>query len=960
MPLEDNLVVILGPGGEPSGVGVLVDASTALTCAHVVNAALGRSEYSSQPPGATDHVVVRQHGSDLSIPTSVVQDSWRAPGIEPPADVCLLSLAKPLRVAPASLRHRLDLVGTAFRAAGVPQGWDVDFATGGVEGQADNGTWLLRPPPALRSAGAFGWLPGPLPGVITERFSGGPVEVEGHIVGIVVARRAKRADLTAYMIPADHFPPAVRPPVQHTLVEQQFPHVSMLIGELRGPRDPGDVAAFDIRVRQCNGFGEVLASQAKSQSAYEAADLGPSQYLDALLSTYPPGKHIVVGAGGSGKSSFLSRVIEAAPRRKLVPFYLDFSVDTRNTALGADSARALLDECFARFGGRGSVEHLLALCNTPHPDGLRALLVIDGFNEVRRNWEDDLKRISALAAMDLAPATILIADRLVKRSSQHFGYAAIVPVSDEAAVEALSAAGTTPPADTEAWRPILSAPLFLSMLSSRLDGSADAKRYTVQGRSPTRFGVLDRFFRTVCQLKDLQLDVLSDVAFAMYDKGATRLPASEFDGLLKRLAGPDMSEPLREILDKHGLLLSLMDNDVRLVALRHQLLQDWLVARKIARACEDEEPSLLRASAFDTVSLNGASSDALELSVEAVYERELAAKTGLGVERLVTELYDWNAWITVECVRSVDQRVHGEGPIAPWIRRAIYALTLEKRFDVFLHTALRAQALAEEQSASDAAEFVHARSLEEQVAIARVADGTNASGKEWAALYSCADSEACDMDYLWKDPLFGWTCANVLRRTGMSPNQAAELLRQYEISRNTADRDERPASFRWRIVHALGGAPAAAVGLRLVEIGLDRREQRHVRYGAIRSAVEVAALSASPEIIRQTLTALREGLPSLLNEGTATQLKQLRRVVAVNEDCTRVTPKARRTWLDCGIAEFEALMEDGARLEQQKASGVVARWEMWSRMLHDLPTDDGSWDARRHSLKQAVESEDEV
>jgi DNA-binding CsgD family transcriptional regulator len=45
------VVRLLGPGGRPVGVGVLVGQRKIVTCAHVVNAALGRDQTAQDQPG---------------------------------------------------------------------------------------------------------------------------------------------------------------------------------------------------------------------------------------------------------------------------------------------------------------------------------------------------------------------------------------------------------------------------------------------------------------------------------------------------------------------------------------------------------------------------------------------------------------------------------------------------------------------------------------------------------------------------------------------------------------------------------------------------------------------------------------------------------------------------------------------------------------------------------------------
>ena len=65
-PAEAFIVGIIGPAGRAVGVGALVGPREVVTCAHVVNAALGREPRSQEPPAERVTVafaVARRRGS---------------------------------------------------------------------------------------------------------------------------------------------------------------------------------------------------------------------------------------------------------------------------------------------------------------------------------------------------------------------------------------------------------------------------------------------------------------------------------------------------------------------------------------------------------------------------------------------------------------------------------------------------------------------------------------------------------------------------------------------------------------------------------------------------------------------------------------------------------------------------------------------------------------------------------
>src|SRR5260370_27448732 len=83
---------------------------------------------------------------------------------------------------------------------------------------------------------------------------------------------------------------------------------------------------------------------------------------------------------------------------------------------------------------------------------------------------------------------------------------------------------------------------------------------------------------------------------------------------------------------------------------QHQILHDHLAALKVASASEEDDEWLLRAPAFDTLSIKGASSEAIELAVEAVqYPDRLLTnnpRVPLTPWSFLTEVYDWKYRIT--------------------------------------------------------------------------------------------------------------------------------------------------------------------------------------------------------------------------------------------------------------------------------------------------------------------------
>ena len=78
MPLEDVLAVIKGLSGKSRfGAGIVVDSDLVLTCAHVVNLAIGRPIHESSRPWLDVQVAMNFSSSDnLSASIDDAADAW--------------------------------------------------------------------------------------------------------------------------------------------------------------------------------------------------------------------------------------------------------------------------------------------------------------------------------------------------------------------------------------------------------------------------------------------------------------------------------------------------------------------------------------------------------------------------------------------------------------------------------------------------------------------------------------------------------------------------------------------------------------------------------------------------------------------------------------------------------------------------------------------------------------------
>lgn len=192
-PLDSAVLRITDQQGKCWGAGFLVAEQTALTCAHVVSAALGTPE--EQPPAATARVFVdppllpaADPGPDpgrARLPARIVHFS----AVD---DVAVLRLETPIRQGrPVRMVDAPDLWGHPARIFGFPEGRPAGVWHAGV----------------LRSRQADGWIQTDLASDgyrVSGGFSGSPVwdEELSAVVGMVVVAESRDPG-ASYLIPSD-------------------------------------------------------------------------------------------------------------------------------------------------------------------------------------------------------------------------------------------------------------------------------------------------------------------------------------------------------------------------------------------------------------------------------------------------------------------------------------------------------------------------------------------------------------------------------------------------------------------------------------------------------------------------------------------------------------------------------------------------------------------------------------
>lgn len=1028
--VEQYLVAILGndASDKPVGAGVLISDDRIITCAHVVNRAIGRPLYSEQPLLPEEKIRVKFHaGIDVEAQDAWIGDfegAWSPPPATrgKGADICLLRFSGklPAGVKAAEVACFTDLAGSEFKTAGYPK--DLGFLDlNGEIGMKDRyGLSLLRPNPvSTRIAGRDPeHRPFHPPGsdFIRPGFSGAPVVVRSYVVGLVTECASGVRENTAYMIPADNFPEQIRAKslIYRDAVSQEFPHVENLIERIRtlknsnkGNRD----LDFDLRIRICDDFENILKCHQLGndedggqifEGRYSSENDVNSKSFAMLLKQGRPheDKFILQSPGGSGKTSFLRSIILAAASENLVPFFIDFSKPRsihfeHREEMIAENSEEILQSWFHRYASFGTCSQLLELAN--RKGTFKPLLIIDSLNQISNNLNIVIEMLESLASSQLAGCAIVVAERMVERPiSESFQLSTIRPLPVDIWNDLLVKSSIDIEPFAMGWHSILSSPLFLDLLRSLLIDDENTKV-----KYPNRSHLIKIYLRDICKLQNDDLEVLANTAFRLYSvfnqTAASFLKFKEILGeqfaRVYPTAGGSKSvdQFIENVLDEtgSGLVTRLTDGKIEF---RHQLIHDYLASLKVVSVDTIDADALFDAPTLQTLTLDTASSDAAELAVESLSHSDdllRSCNEPISVVRFLNELHDWNYWIALQCVMSFDRRALSSTLIPDWMRHSIYASNLEKLFDPFLHTAQRAEKFRKQISVSVGQNFGNGYGETDQLYLNCKTPEELRSGMvkiscdieappeflSWLHLFSQVGAiEESQVDLISAEPLLGWATSNMLRRLRVDEAVYKILRRDYEQSKNSSGAGQKPANYRWRIVHAFGTAPAEQVGETLLAIAFDVSENRQVRYGALRSAIEVAARDASDNWCVKIFDGIYNQMDTLFSLGDscgkasterieltnfANLRLELRRSCSLNEAALGRDVAWCDSWYQFGLPRYKRILRKGEDLARKfKLTNEAEKWTSWRIAVERvLKIESNNWEDRRSEWFDALSME---
>jgi hypothetical protein len=432
------------------------------------------------------------------------------------------------------------------------------------------------------------------------------------------------------------------------------------------------------------------------------------------------------------------------------------------------------------------------------PPDVGKILLVDGLNEITSPVGGEVLHALDELVRDQIQMSALVADRLIRRelpNPTRWSIGSPLPLSEEQVRRHLGGVGKVDE--------ILRCPFFLDA----------ALRFNVKGRR--RSLASQRFLTEHGGIQERDLSKVAAAAFEAYQRAKSRV----FDrAAFARVAG----EAPTHTLELSSTLLSKEDGSSYFA---HHILHDYLAARHVSSwPTEDWTPEALAVLSFESRSF-----DAVELVFELL--------DGERADQFLRRLYDWNLYAAGY---ALAQAQDSDANVSAEVRTMIFAMLAEKRLDPILATRQRANDALALMQLSDAAPFREAKSLDEVFAALNSVSSIEDWFVRWRSLFQVMRHESLGVDTLASirsaDSISGWTIANVAKRTVLQ-DEAREALARWV-------RDEHNSTVRWRIAHTLGACQIPDAFNALIRL-LDSDPDSYVRYGAIRSIIEKAALGGA-------------------------------------------------------------------------------------------------------------------
>ena len=549
--------------------------------------------------------------------------------------------------------------------------------------------------------------------------------------------------------------------------------------------------AFDYSIGWATDYSKLFRGE-----IFERGD------INGLLRTATSsGRVLLCGRGGSGKTTVLRRIAIAAADLKMAVLFVDLrkwsATDEAAWHMLSSEATPRMDFLLGRFSdGPASVLELDWL--SPN-DG--KLFILDGLNEVPFDYGNEIIAAADEIVALLINASVIASDRLVRRPirAKRWRFALVESLNQNSIRKAWSDANRNISAldgASASQKALLNSPFFLD--EAIKDGLSGA----------TRVASLRKFFTKHASLSDPELLSAAQAAYFAYSKYRARtFLLADFE----RIAGSTVVEKL--------LQSNVLISEVHRSYFRHHLHHDFLASKHLA-----ENPTIWNHDAFNVVTLNASSFDAIGLALGQVGTSR--------ADQFVRKIYDWNPYAAAYALSPEEGQI--EALISREMEHAILCMLAERRWDPILATVQRTEDALSVIPTPDARLYLSALSLREVVEIVSSVQSSVKWFERWRALFTHLSGPASPDEVSLisdVDGILGWTVANVLKRLRLAPAQQRDLR---------AKANNEAVAVRWRVAHVLGAFPSQA-NFRLLRTFLADDADEWVRYGAIRSLVEMAA-----------------------------------------------------------------------------------------------------------------------
>ena len=374
----------------------------------------------------------------------------------------------------------------------------------------------------------------------------------------------------------------------------------------------------------------------------------------------------------------------------------------------------------------------------------------------------------------------------------------------------------------------------------------------------------------------------AEAAYRVYGSSSRTFPIQVFEGI----AGAETTARLQKsgalIVQEHSAIFD------------HHLKHDFLASKFLAA-----NQNLWKSESFNHVTFSGSSFDAIMMCVEQISPG--------AADEFIRAVYDWNLYAAGYALG--ESRRHN---VSPEMVIVILSMFAEKKWDMVAPTRQRVVDSLLILKDKGANAFLEAPTLENVFDLVKRHPVSAHSEwfQEWKNLFTRPIGLEGD-DVLLRliydrNSVNGWTAANVVKRSRLNEFHQ-ETLRT--ILKNP------DAVIRWRGAHAIGAFPSPENTRSLQELLTDESES--VRYGAVRSLVELAS-RADADLRHSIVDILIQNRAELIRFSSVVQ--ELRRSLLI------IQVRDPDDWLNVSLKLMISFQPAGPEFEREK----------WSRATQEM------------------------